>query len=264
MVPADSNQPVPTMMSRFLALLALLAAGAMLAAVPATAADTDVQLSADDRRVELKGFQDIDLSVTVDGDPACDVTEAKVRAAVTERMVAAGMKIDVASLVVVRVSVNVLHAKASDLCIAQRSVITTKFAGFESAGSDKKHGYVVLRIDEGLSTSDPTKVDFILRTIGEGMNGTIDVWRAANAGAPFVRPAATTPAGPAAAPAAPVVDGVSMRTVQQRLSDLGLFRGAVDGTSGPATRLAIQRFQRTNELPATGDLDRDTLRKLFP
>ena len=76
MVPADSNQPVPTMMSRFLALLALLAAGAMLAAAPATAADTDVQLSADDRRVELKGFQDIDLSVTVDGDPACDVTEA--------------------------------------------------------------------------------------------------------------------------------------------------------------------------------------------
>ncbi len=241
-----------------------LALGLLLAAGSAAAADTDIQLSGDDARAELAGFQEIDLSVTVDGDPACDVTEANVRAAVTERMVAAGMTIDAASLVVVRVSVNVLHAKASDLCIAQRSVITSKFAGFESAGSDTKHGYVVVRIDEGLSTADPKKIDFVLRTIGEGMKGTIDLWRASNAGAPFVRPVATTPAGPAGGPAVPVVDGVSVRTVQQRLADLGLFRGAIDGTTGPATRLAIQRFQRTNDLPATGDLDRETLRKLFP
>lgn len=237
--------------------LAALALGLLLPV--AAAADTDVQLSAEDGRAELAGFRDVDLAVTVDGDPACDVTAEKVRAAVTDRMVGAGMTIDVASLLVVRVSVNVLYARASDLCIAQRSVITTKFTGFEGAGDAKKHGYVVIRIDEGLSTSDPKKVDFILRSIADGMKGTVDMWRTANAGAPFLRP----PAG-AGGPTAPVVDGVSVRTVQQRLSDLGLFRGTVDGNTGPATRLAIQRFQRTNDLPATGDLDRETLRRLFP
>jgi len=244
-----------------------LALGLMLCA-GAAAADTDIQLTSAERRAELAGYQDIDLSISVDGDPACDVTEANVRRAVTERMVQAGMKIDEASLVVVRVSINVLHAKTSDLCIAQRSITVTKFVEYTSgsAGGDK-HGYVLVQMDEGLSTSDPKKTDFILRTIGEGMGGTIDLWRQANAGAAFVRPASAPSAGPTSAPAAApaaIVDGVSVRTVQQRLTDLGLFRGSVDGVSGPATRIAIQRFQRGNDLPATGDLDRDTVRKMFP
>jgi hypothetical protein len=121
--------------------------------------------------------------------------------------------------------------------------------------------------DNILASGTRRESDFILRTIGEGMGGTIDLWRQANAGAAFVRPASAPSAGPTSAPAAApaaVVDGVSVRTVQQRLTDLGLFRGSVDGVSGPATRIAIQRFQRGNDLPATGDLDRDTVRKMFP
>jgi hypothetical protein len=56
----------------------------------------------------------------------------------------------------------------------------------------------------------------------------------------------------------------NIRTVQQRLSDLGLYRGTIDGITGPGTRSAIQQFQRQNNLPATGDLDDRTMRLMFP
>ena len=58
--------------------------------------------------------------------------------------------------------------------------------------------------------------------------------------------------------------GPNIRTIQQRLSDLGLYRGVIDGITGPGTRSAIQQFQRQNSLPATGDLDDRTMRLMFP
>ncbi|WP_421992335.1 peptidoglycan-binding domain-containing protein [Roseococcus sp.] len=38
----------------------------------------------------------------------------------------------------------------------------------------------------------------------------------------------------------------------------------MDSNFGPATRASVQEFQRANLLPATGDLDPETMRKLFP
>jgi tRNA A-37 threonylcarbamoyl transferase component Bud32 len=43
-------------------------------------------------------------------------------------------------------------------------------------------------------------------------------------------------------------------SIQQRLSAAGLYRGAADGSFGPATREAIAAYQRANNLPATGIL----------
>jgi TPR repeat protein len=40
--------------------------------------------------------------------------------------------------------------------------------------------------------------------------------------------------------------------IQQRLADLGLYEGAVDGIAGARTQAAISRYQAANGLPVTG------------
>lgn len=56
-----------------------------------------------------------------------------------------------------------------------------------------------------------------------------------------------------------------MRTearAQQRLRELGYYRGPVDGEFGRNSRNALARFQRDNRLRPTGSLDERTLRAL--
>lgn len=56
-----------------------------------------------------------------------------------------------------------------------------------------------------------------------------------------------------------------MRTearAQQRLRELGYYRGPVDGDFGRNSRNALARFQRDNRLRPTGSLDERTLRAL--
>jgi len=50
-----------------------------------------------------------------------------------------------------------------------------------------------------------------------------------------------------------------IRTIQNRLIDLGFDAGAVDGILGRGTRYAIGRFQRANGFPVTCDLDMRTV-----
>ncbi len=50
--------------------------------------------------------------------------------------------------------------------------------------------------------------------------------------------------------------------VQQRLSNLGMEPGLLDGQLGPNTRAALRRFQQLNGLEPTGNLDRQTSQKL--
>lgn len=49
---------------------------------------------------------------------------------------------------------------------------------------------------------------------------------------------------------------------QQRLAELGLYGGEVDGRNGPATRKAIETYQGVNGLPVTGLLDSRTRARL--
>ncbi|MCC5973342.1 MAG: peptidoglycan-binding protein [Rubellimicrobium sp.] len=53
------------------------------------------------------------------------------------------------------------------------------------------------------------------------------------------------------------------RLVEQRLADLGLEPGAVDGTFDNQTRRAIRNYQRDHNLPATGFLDETVLVRLL-
>jgi peptidoglycan hydrolase-like protein with peptidoglycan-binding domain len=49
---------------------------------------------------------------------------------------------------------------------------------------------------------------------------------------------------------------------QRALRDLGLDPGPIDGIFGPKTRAALEKYQTTEKLPVTGELDGLTLERL--
>ena len=57
------------------------------------------------------------------------------------------------------------------------------------------------------------------------------------------------------------VDSADIRDVQESLKDEG-YDVVADGKMGNATRNAIRSFQAANNMPATGELDRQTLAAL--
>lgn len=68
-------------------------------------------------------------------------------------------------------------------------------------------------------------------------------------------------AAPAAA-ASGTLSRAAVRNVQARLRSLGFYRGGVDGTWGPGTQAAIERFQQGRGLQATGQLNPVTVQAL--
>jgi peptidoglycan hydrolase-like protein with peptidoglycan-binding domain len=86
-------------------------------------------------------------------------------------------------------------------------------------------------------------------------------------------PATTTPTPPPGAPPPtprpqaneppPAIDeGMSSFELQERLNQLGYKVGAVDGVLGPRTVEALKKYQSDNNLPPTGALDVQTIKKL--
>ncbi len=80
-------------------------------------------------------------------------------------------------------------------------------------------------------------------------------------------PTTTTPPASAApskplAPKAPIDSAPSVRSLQQRLNDLGYWLGTPDGSVGPTTQQAVYAFQKVEGLPRTGRLDAATTKKL--
>jgi len=49
---------------------------------------------------------------------------------------------------------------------------------------------------------------------------------------------------------------------QRALRDLGYHPGPIDGTFGPQTRSALEKYQRAEKLPVTGQLDAETMQRL--
>lgn len=62
--------------------------------------------------------------------------------------------------------------------------------------------------------------------------------------------------------AAPPQDSDVIRDLQNELKELGYDPGTADGKWGAKTELALKKFQRDNNLPATGKLDEDTKRMI--
>jgi len=77
--------------------------------------------------------------------------------------------------------------------------------------------------------------------------------------APARAPAPTTATAPPRRSAASRED---IRDAQQRLEQLGLYRGPIDGLNGPQTAAALNNFQALNGLPMGGQLTRATQQQL--
>ena len=54
----------------------------------------------------------------------------------------------------------------------------------------------------------------------------------------------------------------SVKKAQQALKDKGYYESEVDGVMGPGTQMALKRFQEKEGLPATGQLNEETKKKL--
>jgi hypothetical protein len=55
----------------------------------------------------------------------------------------------------------------------------------------------------------------------------------------------------------------TVRSMQQRLVDMGFLKGGVDGSFGPGTKSGVEAFQKANGLPATGIPDMRTMLAMF-
>jgi peptidoglycan hydrolase-like protein with peptidoglycan-binding domain len=53
-----------------------------------------------------------------------------------------------------------------------------------------------------------------------------------------------------------------IKTAQQQLKSDGLYKGKVDGSFGPRTRMAVERFEQRNGLQRTATLNRQTFNRL--
>lgn len=56
----------------------------------------------------------------------------------------------------------------------------------------------------------------------------------------------------------------TMDDVQRRLTELGIYKGKVDGIDGPLTKTAVRAFQRINGLRDDGIAGQKTMAALFP
>lgn len=73
--------------------------------------------------------------------------------------------------------------------------------------------------------------------------------------------------GPAVGGRAPAGDAQTqrppfVREAQRALQDLGYHPGPIDGTFGPQTRMALEKYQLAEKLPVTGQLDAETMERL--
>lgn len=64
------------------------------------------------------------------------------------------------------------------------------------------------------------------------------------------------------AAAAPAAANANLGLAQRVLSQLGYYQGPRDGVSSPALRMAISAYQRDQGLPASGNVDGETLNRL--
>jgi peptidoglycan hydrolase-like protein with peptidoglycan-binding domain len=54
-----------------------------------------------------------------------------------------------------------------------------------------------------------------------------------------------------------------IQQAQEQLKSKGLYNGSIDGVVGPETQTALSQFQRQNGLPATAQLDQETMDRLM-
>jgi hypothetical protein len=202
---------------------------------------------------EMVGVKEVQVFVLSDDDDVkCGIPRNHaIKSAIENKLAAAGIVISEPNKQ--QIVVWISSSDGGDKCAINIIFEFRKILDFIS-GTRRENGPITIWNARLLTTRAKQRPSFEANFFADPLDLFLSRWRTANIGADFVRPVAVNQqqAGP------------NIRTVQQRLVTLGHLQGTVDGISGPATREAIQAFQRSNRMPATGDLDQETMLKLFP
>lgn len=91
---------------------------------------------------------------------------------------------------------------------------------------------------------------------------TAEAQQTADRSAQAFRPQAQVQTASLSAAAAPAATNANLGLAQRVLSQLGYYQGPRDGVSSPALRMAISAYQRDQGLPASGNIDGETLNRL--
>jgi hypothetical protein len=206
----------------------------------------------------MRGQDSISLAIDFNEQRSqrCSISLETVRSTIVNRLAQYGISISRDAELTYNIGILIMDASINNNvvgCVVSISSIIFDYKFYRDSSSNLEFGRISNYDNHRLSisgTSDFSRktTDFVLDEI----NAFLSIWNEANPG----RARALLPPSNNQNP--------NLRTVQQRLSDLGLYRGTVDGITGPGTRNAIQQFQRQNNLPATGDLDDRTMRLMFP
>ncbi len=219
------------------------------------------QTMAENRRDYLKDLRNIRLIFNYTPEPLCPISEAEMRNSLINILVPAGLRISEEGATFLLISATNVSA-GNQRCA---SAVEIGFRRIEPIISPQDR-VIFMPVVVGswgsiFTVGSSTFRAAFLDTLRTHIDSFLAEWRTVNAGSEFVRqaPPINIPTANQQTPPAP-----NIRTVQQRLQILGHYQGAVDGLAGPGTRQAVQAFQRAQQLPATGDLDLETMRRLFP
>jgi len=209
----------------------------------------------------LKDLTHINIRVNNQTEKGCDLPDEDIRSLAVNRVVPAGLKVNNDALTDLVLSLLNVSLE-SGICATSIRIRLRRITRISFPSDEETLWFFTFLERDSIATVGKQK---FYRSTLDRLETDIDFvlsrWREVNAGSDFVRQNAPV-RGPVQSE--PRIVTPSIRVVQQRLQNLGLLAGAIDGVSGPATKQAIQNFQRGQRLPATGDLDLETLRLLFP
>lgn len=243
--------------------LAVMVAAVFFGSHQAARAQSETELLT---QLYLKDLRQVTLHLSFNSRPNCEYPAEQARADALNRLIPAGLSTNRDGINIVEISFTSISttdhscAASIDMRFISYDIVTVSnmivpVSVWQAGGiiSGPRNGF--------LNQSQEAVARYLDRFLAR--------WREVNAGADFVRQAprpAPAPPSRTAAPnqGAPAQTGPDIRTVQRRLQELGLYNGGIDGVAGPGTRQAVQAFQRSRQLPATGDLDLQTMRQLFP
>ncbi|HYF06081.1 MAG TPA: peptidoglycan-binding domain-containing protein [Acetobacteraceae bacterium] len=126
----------------------------------------------------------------------------------------------------------------------------------------RQQGFYTGRVDGLWGPDSVAALERYQHSRGVQVTGTINQATAMMLG---LAPAELLAGVPGVAAPPVVADPLSppvVRGVQQRLRALGFYRGGADGIWGPATQTALERFQASRGLQATGQLNPTTAQAL--